>query len=389
MQSHQGPAPIREGLFSNGGGKEMTTPVVELEREVEQEQQTMQAFVMRGIGKTGMMDKPVPEIGTRDALVRTTAALICTSDVHTVAGAIGERENRTLGHEAVGVIARVGSDVRGLSVGDRVVVGAITPCWRCENCQRGFSSQCGGALGGWKFANVKDGTLAEYFHVNDAEANLAPIPDSLADEKAVYACDMMSTGIAAAENAAIAPGGTVAVFGAGPVGMMAIAGAKLLGAGYVIAVEYQPKRQDFARYFGADDVIGIPTLDPALEILKRTHGAGVDSAIEALGSPETFASCVKATRPGGTISNVGYHGRGEIVPIPRLEWGVGMAEKTIRTALCPGGRVRMERMLRLLARRRIDPTPMTTHRFPFSEVERAFEMMASKADGVIKPLVLF
>jgi threonine dehydrogenase-like Zn-dependent dehydrogenase len=98
---------------------------------------------------------------------------------------------------------------------------------------------------------------------------------------------------------------------------------------------------------------------------------------------------VKATRPGGTISNVGYHGRGEIVPIPRLEWGVGMAEKTIRTALCPGGRVRMERMLRLLARRRIDPTPMTTHRFPFSEVERAFDMMASKTDGVIKPLVLF
>ncbi|MDQ5858162.1 MAG: NAD(P)-dependent alcohol dehydrogenase [Acidobacteriota bacterium] len=349
----------------------------------------MKAFVMHRIGETGMMDKPLPEVGAGDALIRTTAALICTSDVHTVGGAIGDRIDRTLGHEAVGVIERLGGDVRGFSVGDRVVVGAITPCWRCENCQRGFSSQCGGALGGWKFANVKDGTLAEYFHVNDAEANLAPIPEALPDEKAVYACDMMSTGIAAAENAAIPVGGTVAVFAAGPVGLMAIAGAKLLGAGYVIAVEYVGKRQDFARYYGADDVVGDPRLDPAAEILKRTDGRGVDSAIEALGSPETFASCVKVTRPGGTISNVGYHGHGETVPIPRLEWGVGMAEKTIRTALCPGGRVRMERMLRLLQKGRIDPTPLTTHRFPFSDIERAFHMMSRKEDGIIKPLILF
>lgn len=349
----------------------------------------MKAFVMRRIGETGMVDKPVPEVGPGEALVRTTAALICTSDVHTVAGAIGERIDRTLGHEAVGVIAKLGSDVRGLSVGDRVVAGAVTPCWRCENCQRGFPSQCGGPLGGWKFANVKDGSLAEYFHVNDAEANLAPIPEALPDEKAVYACDMMSTGIAAAENAAIPAGGTVAVFGAGPVGMVAIAGAKLLGAGYVIAVEYVGKRQDFARYFGADDVIGIPSLDPAEEILKRTQGRGVDSAIEAVGSPETFANCIRVTRPGGTISNVGYHGQGELVPIPRSDWGVGMAEKTIRTALCPGGRVRMERMLRLLRYRRIDPSPMTTHRFPFADVPRAFEMMTKKEDGIIKPLILF
>ena len=367
----------------------MNTAVAEIETEVEATQRTMKAFVMRRIGETGLLEKPLPEIGAGDALVRTTAALICTSDVHTVAGAIGERLDRTLGHEAVGVIKKLGSDVPGFSVGDRVVVGAITPCWRCENCQRGFPSQCGGPLGGWKFANVKDGTLAEYFHVNDAEANLAPIPEDLPDEKAVYACDMMSTGIAAAENAAIPVGGTVAVFGAGPVGLMAIAAAKLLGAGHVIAVEYDGKRQDFSRYYGADDVVGIPSLDPAAEILKRTAGQGVDSAIEALGSPETFASCVKATRPGGTISNVGYHGHGETVPIPRLEWGVGMSEKTIRTALCPGGRVRMERMLRLLQRRRIDPSPLTTHRFPFSDVERAFHMMAKKEDGIIKPLILF
>jgi threonine dehydrogenase-like Zn-dependent dehydrogenase len=350
---------------------------------------TMKSFVMRSVGSVGVLEKPLPRVGPRDALVRTTAALICTSDVHTVGGAIGDRTNLTLGHEAVGVIEKVGSEVGDLAPGDRVVVGAITPCWRCENCQRGFPSQCGQALGGWKFANVKDGNLAEYFHVNDAEANCAVIPEEVPDEMAVYACDMMSTGIMAAENGAIPAGGTVAVFGAGPIGLMAIAGARLLGAGLVIAVESVGKRQDFARYYGADKVVDFSRVDPVTEILKLTNGRGVDTAIEALGNPVTFANCVKATRPGGTISNAGYHGHGDTVPIPRLEWGVGMADKAIRTGLCPGGRVRMERMLRLLQKQRIDPSRMTTHRFPFARVEEAFALMASKGDGVIKPLILF
>jgi threonine dehydrogenase-like Zn-dependent dehydrogenase len=350
----------------------------------------MKAFVMRGVGEVGVLEKPLPSAGPRDAVVRTTAALVCSSDVHTVAGAIGERRNLTLGHEAVGIVEEVGSEVEGLAAGQRVVVGAVTPCWRCENCQRGFPSQCGGELlGGWKFANVKDGNLAERFHVNEAEANCAVIPDEIPDEIAVYACDMLSTGIMAAENAAIPVGGTVAVFGAGPVGMMAIAGAKLLGAGLVIAVENVGKRQDFARFYGADEIVDFTRLDPAREILKLTNGRGVDSAIEAAGRADAFSHCVGATRPGGTISNAGYHGQGEVVPIPRVEWGVGMAEKTIRTGLCPGGRVRMERMLRLLRKRRIDPSRMTTHRFPFERIEEAFGMMSSKADGIIKPLILF
>jgi len=127
----------------------------------------------------------------------------------------------------------------------------------------------------------------------------------------------------------------------------------------------------------------------ALEIRKITHGKGVDSAIEVVGNAASFAGCIAATRPGGTISNVGYHGKGDVVPIPRIEWGVGMADKTIRTGLCPGGRERMERLLRLLQKKRVDPTPLTTHRFPFSDVERAFEMMRTKADGILKPLILF
>jgi len=351
--------------------------------------ETMKAFVMRGVGQVGVATKERPAIGPSDALIRTTAALICTSDVHTVGGAIGERHDMTLGHEAIGRIEALGSSVRSLRVGQRVVVGAITPCWRCENCQRGFPSQCGEALGGWKFANVKDGNLAEFFHVNDAEANLAPIPDTVSDEAAVYACDMMSTGLVGAEHAAIPAGGAVAVFGLGPVGLMSVAFARMLGAGLVIGVDSVSKRQDLARLFGADEIVNHEKTDSVAAIRGLTGGAGVDSAIEALGNPETFANCIRATRPGGTISNVGYHGHGDTVPIPRMEWGVGMSDKTIRTGLCPGGRERMLRLLRLLERGRIDPTLMTTHRFLFSEVETAFRMMAAKADGIIKPLILF
>jgi threonine dehydrogenase-like Zn-dependent dehydrogenase len=335
------------------------------------------------------MEKPVPEPGPNDAIIKTTAALICTSDTHTVAGAIGERENMTLGHESVGIIYKLGSDVRGFKEGDRVAVNAITPCYQCENCLRGFTSQCTQMLGGWKFANVKDGAMAEYFHVNNAQANLAPIPSDLSNEKAAYCCDMLSTGFIGAENANIPIGGTVAVFAQGPVGLMATVGARLRGAGLVIGVESMPERKRLAKHFGADLIVDFKEVDPVKAILEYTEGKGVDSAIEALGSEKTFEMCVKVTRPGGTISNIGYHGHGDYVPIPRMEWGVGMSDKVIRTALCPGGSERMKRLMRLIQSGRVDPIAMTTHRFLFEDIEKAFRMMQTKEDGMIKPLIMF
>ncbi|HEY7162105.1 MAG TPA: NAD(P)-dependent alcohol dehydrogenase [Acidobacteriota bacterium] len=349
----------------------------------------MKAFVMKGIGKVGIMEKPIPEPGANDAIVRTTAALICTSDTHTVKGAIGDRMDLTLGHESVGVIYKLGKEVKGFKEGDRVAVNAITPCYQCENCLRGFTSQCTQMLGGWKFANIKDGAMAEYFHVNNAQANLAPIPERLSNEKAVYCCDMLSTGFMGAEYANIPIGGSVAVFAQGPVGLMATVGARLKGAGLVIAVDNIPKRLELAKHFGADVVIDFSKDDPVDTIVKITEGQGVDSAIEALGAQETFTACVRSTRPGGTISNIGYHGHGEFVQIPRTEWGVGMSDKVIRTGLCPGGAERMKRLMRLIMNGRIDPTPMTTHRFLFNEIETAFQMMQTKADGILKPLILF
>ncbi|WP_128478872.1 NAD(P)-dependent alcohol dehydrogenase [Halorussus pelagicus] len=349
----------------------------------------MQAFVMNGVGETRMTEKERPQPGPNDAILKPTVALICTSDVHTVHGAIGERENLTLGHEAVGVVDEVGSEVERFSEGDRAVVGAITPEWGSAAAQDGHPSQSGGQLGGWKFANEKDGVFAEYAHVNEADANLAHIPDGVTDEEAVYVCDMLSTGFAGAENAAIPMGGTVAVFAQGPVGLMATKGARLQGAGRVIAVESVPERQELAREYGADEIVDFEAVDPVERIHELTDGEGVDAAIEALGSEETLADCVAVTKPGGTVSNVGYYGEGGTVDIPREAWGVGMAEKDIVTDLCPGGSVRLGRLLRLIEAGRVDPTKMTTHEFDFENIEEAFELMASKEDGVIKPLVRF
>ncbi len=349
----------------------------------------MRAFVMKKVGEVGIMEKDIPVAGPNDVIVKTTHALVCTSDVHTVSGAIGDRNNLTLGHEGCGVVHEIGEAVTSVKKGDRVVVGAITPCYKCVNCVRGFTSQCKEMLGGWKYANIKDGCFADYFHVNDADSNLATIPDDVTDEAACYVTDMMSTGFKGAENANIPLGGTAAVFGLGPVGLMGIVGCRLLGAAVVIGIDNVPVRLEMAKEYGADIVINFNEVDAVEEIKKLTEGFGVDASLEAVGAQITFENCIKATRPGGTIANMGYHGSGDYVNIPRLDWGVGMSDKTIKTQLCPGGKVRMRRLLRLLRNGRVDPTKMTTHRFGFDQIEKAFHMMANKEDNIIKPLVSF
>jgi threonine dehydrogenase-like Zn-dependent dehydrogenase len=349
----------------------------------------MDAFVMERLGEVGFAEKDKPTAGPGDAIVRPTKGLVCTSDVHTVHGAIGERENLTLGHEVVGIVDEVGPGVAEFESGDRVAVGAITPDWGSAAAQDGAPSQSGEALGGWKFANVKDGTFAEFVHVNEADANMAHVPESVTDEEAAYVTDMMSTGFMAAEHGDIPVGGTVAVFAQGPVGLMATKGAVLQGAGRIIAVETVPNRQELARTYGADDVVDFEAGSPVDQIMELTDDEGVDTAIEALGTSATFEQCVEVTKAGGTISNAGYHGEGEYVNIPREAWGVGMAEKDIKTGLCPGGRLRLQRLLRLLERDRVDPTPMTTHEFDFADTDEAFRLMETKEDDVIKPLVDF
>jgi Threonine dehydrogenase and related Zn-dependent dehydrogenases len=205
-------------------------------------------------------------------LSRQLSDLVCTSDTHTVQGAIGKRTDLTLGHEAVGIVYRIGSEVKSFKEGDRVAVNAITPCFVCDNCLRGCTSHARKLevckYQGWR--------LCRYFHVNSAEANLAHIPDSVPDEQAVYTCDMMSTGFAGAENANIPMGDTVAVFGQGPVGLMATVGSRLQGAGLIIAIEAISKRKKLAMHFGADVVIDFREQDVLETILSLTDGVSTD-----------------------------------------------------------------------------------------------------------------
>jgi isopropanol dehydrogenase (NADP+) len=351
---------------------------------------TMKALAFLGSGKVGLVERDIPRAGPGEAIVRTTVALICTSDVHTVKGALPVPDGRTLGHESVGVIHELGSSVTGYEVGQRVAVNAVTPCYRCSYCQRGFTSQCGGALGGYKYTVQMDGNMAEYFVVPAATANLTPIPDDITDAQAVYTCDMLSTGFMGVEHAYLHFGETVAVFAQGPVGLSATLGANLMGAGRIIAVESRPERQALAKTFGADDIVDFTQGDPVEQIMELTGGEGVDAAIEAFGFPQTFEACVRVTKAGGRVSNIGYHGENpNPLQLPLDAFGLGMNDKAIHTGLCPGGSERMTRLMRLMQSGRIDPTPMTTHTFAFADIGRAFEMMTTKEDGIVKPLITF
>lgn len=351
----------------------------------------MRAFVLRKAGEVGVVDKPVPEPGPNDVVVRTTAALVCTTDVHTMRGVIPVAPNVTLGHEAVGVVHALGSAVEGLSEGQRVAAAGITPCFQCDSCQRGFSSQCHGQmLGGAQFTTRRDGNLAQYFLVNNAQANLAPIPDGLPDHNALYATDMLSTGFVAAEHAELELGETVAIFAQGAVGLSATIGCRLRGAGLIIAVESVPVRQQLALRFGADVIVDFTRCDPVKRILELTDGQGVDAAIEALGTPQTWEASFRVTKPGGRISNVGYHGEApEPLRIPLEPFGYGMSDKQVYGGLNRGGRGWLRRIFRLMETGKVDPTPMTTHEFRFDDIERAFQMMATKEGGIIKPLIHF
>ncbi|MDI9894540.1 NAD(P)-dependent alcohol dehydrogenase [Rhodococcus sp. IEGM 1381] len=351
---------------------------------------SMKALVMPRVGEVAVADKPIPEPGPDDVIVRTTAALVCTSDVHTVNGGMQVQDGVTLGHESVGVIAAIGSNIDGFHEGQRVAAPAVTPCWECRYCQTGFSSQCQGLLGGYRYTAQVDGNMSEYFVVPKARGNLAPIPDGVSDEMAVYACDMLSTGFSGAEKSYLRLGDTVAIFAMGPVGLSATIGAALLGASRIFAVETRPDRQKLALSFGATDIIDFAAGDPVDQIRAATDGEGVDAAIEAFGYPQTWEACIRVTKPGGRVSNVGYHGDSdEPLHIPLDAYGLGMADKSIYGGLCPGGNDRMQRIFALMAAGRFDPTSMTTHRFGFDQVERAFRMMQTKEDGIIKPLITF
>jgi alcohol dehydrogenase len=347
---------------------------------------TMRANVFRGAGRFGLEEVRRPRPGPGEALLRVTLTTICGTDLHIVRGEYEVRQGLVIGHEAVGVVAALGAGVRGYELGERVLVGAITPCGQCRACLSGHGSQCGreqgySALGGWRFGNTSDGAQAEYLLVPDAMANLAPIPDGVTDEQALLLADITSTGFSGAESAGIRIGDAVVVFAQGPIGLCAAAGARLQGAGLVIGVDPDPQRRAMASRFGADLTLDPTAIDVPAEI-RRLTGGGADVAIEALGTQSTFEGCLRSLRPGGTLSSLGVYG-GKL-ELPYDAFGAGLGDYRIVTTLCPGGKERMRRLLEMVRTGHYDPAPLITHHFPLADIAEAYRLFGSREEGVMK-----
>ena len=352
---------------------------------------TMRAAVFRGPGDVHIERVPRPHAGPGEAVVRITLTTICGTDVHILKGEYPVKPGLVVGHEPVGVIDELGAGVTGYEIGDRVLVGAITPCGQCHACLSGKLSQCGHgsgyeAIGGWRFGNTIDGAQAEYILVPYAQANLAKIPVSLTDEQVVLLADIASTGFSGAESGKVRIGDTVVVFAQGPIGLCATAGARLMGAAQVIGVDGDPNRAAMARRMGADVVLDPEKVDVVAEVKRLTAGIGADVAIEALGLQVTFESALRCVRPGGTVSSLGvYSGK---LQVPYDAFAAGLGDHTIVTTLCPGGKERMDRLMRVVESGRFDPRPLITHRFSLDEISEAYRIFSSRLDGVLKVAIL-
>jgi alcohol dehydrogenase len=345
-------------------------------------QSTMRALVFRGPNHIGIEQVTIPRPGPGEAVIRVTLTTICGTDLHILKGEYPVKAGLVIGHEPVGVIHELGVGVSGYAVGERVLVGAITPCGQCNYCLSGNWSQCGGPIGGWKLGNTINGAQAEYLLVPNAQANLAKIPDDLSDEQVVLLADIASTGISAAESGEVKLGDTVAVYAQGPIGLCATAGAKLRGAGFIIAVESDPVRSEMAKRMGADVVVDHTKADAVEEIRRLTNGMGVDVAIEALGSQATFESALRVLRAGGTLSSLGvYSGK---LSVPLEPFAAGLGDHKIVTTLCPGGKERMRRLMELVRHGRLDLRPLLTHTFSLDRIKEAYELFGQRQGGVIK-----
>jgi len=346
----------------------------------------MRATVFHGAKDIRVEEVPRPHAGVGEAVIRITLTTICGTDLHIVRGEYPVRPGLVIGHEPVGVIEELGEGVAGYKIGDRVLVGAITPCGQCRACLSGQLAQCGHghgyeAIGGWRFGNTINGAQAEYLLVPYAQANLAKIPDELTDEQVVLLADIASTGFSGAESGDVRLGDSVVVFAQGPIGLCATAGAKLMGASLIIGVESDPTRTAMARKMGADVVLNQNEVDVISEVKRLTDG-GADVAIEALGIQETFENSLRCLRPGGTLSSLGvYSGK---LQVPYDAFAAGIGDYKIVTTLCPGGKERMRRLMNLVQSGRFDPTPLITHRFSLDNIVEAYEMFAERRDGVLK-----
>ena len=335
----------------------------------------MKALVYHGPGQRAWETMPDPRIeDATDAIVRIDTSTICGTDLHILKGDVPEVEpGRILGHEAVGTVVEVGDAVSTLAPGDRVLVSCITSCGRCRFCKEARYGLCIGG-GGWIFGHLIDGLQAEFARVPFADTSVHKIPEGLTDEDVIFLADILPTAYEVGVLAGrVAPGDTVAIVGAGPIGLAAVMTAKLFTPGRIVVLDIADARLEKARDFGADVTINNGAVDPVAAVMELTDGLGADVAIEAVGVPETFELCAELIRPGGRVANVGVHGHAATLHLERL-W---IRDVTITTGLVDT--FTTPKLMRLIAEGRLDPTPFATHRFELEETMEAYETFADAA----------
>ncbi|MFI6785936.1 zinc-dependent alcohol dehydrogenase family protein [Nonomuraea sp. NPDC050383] len=340
----------------------------------------MKALIYHGPGQRSWEETPDPRVTeATDAIVRVDAVTICGTDLHILKGDVpAVRPGTILGHEAVGTVTATGTSVTTVEPGDRVLVSCISACGRCRYCRTGMFGQCLGG-GGWILGHRVNGTQAEYVCVPFADTSVHLLPQGVSDEAALMLADILPTAYEVGVlNGCVRPGDTVAVVGAGPIGLAAITTARLFTPSHIIAVDLAPARLEAAGRLGADVVVGAGD-DPAAAIAELTDGLGADVAIEAVGVPETFELCTRLVRPGGHVANVGVHGKPAALHLEDL-W---IRDLTITTGLVDT--FSTPALLAMVAAGRLDPGGFITHRFALCDMTAAYETFADpQVTGALK-----
>lgn len=335
------------------------------------------------------VEKEKPQIGPYDVLIEPIAASVCSSDIHNVHAGKAVL-NTTLGHEGIGRIVEQGSLVKDFKVGDEVIIPAMTPDWRTIEAQMGVPQHCGGFCYGCSLGIIEDGLFAEYTRIKDADMNLALIPKGMDYKSAAMIGDMVTTGFYGAEMADIEFGDTVVIFGIGPVGLMSALASKLKGASRIIGIGSRSKCIEVGKKLGISEFIDYKNGNVVSAIRELVGKKGVDRTIVTFASPGSFNQAMSITRYGGTISNVASWVETSKFEFDAKAWGFGMGQKTIHQGLCPGGRRRMEQLIKLVEWGRIDPSVLITHEFQGMEhIPEAFKLMEDKPDDLIKTLVFY
>ena len=335
----------------------------------------MKALVYQGPGKKAVLDRPLPEIkAATDAIVKITKTTICGTDLHILKGDVPScSPGRILGHEGVGIIESTGSGVMSFRPGDRVLISCISACGRCDYCRKGMYSHC--ATGGWILGNEIDGTQAEYVRIPHADTSLYRLPEGIAEDALVMLSDILPTGFECGVlNGKVEPGSTIAIVGAGPIGLATLLTAQFYTPAEIIIIDLDQNRLDIAKQFGATRIVNSGKEKPVDAVMAMTGGRGVDAAIEAVGVPASFELCEDLVAPGGTIANIGVHGLKVDLHLEKL-WSSNI---TITTRLVDT--VTTPMLLKTVASKKIDPTRLITHRFSLGQILEAYETFAHAAD---------